>query len=139
MTLVRFNQPSLMNKLANDAFYGNLLDSNLGKISDCNSKVDYQINDEDAAVNIEFAIPGLSKNDIEIELNSEILIVKTKARDENDARTGFAALEFEKRFKVSNKIVKDEIAARSENGILFITLPKVGEALKQPSRAIEIV
>ena len=29
MTLVRFNKPSLMNKLANQAFYGNMLDSNL--------------------------------------------------------------------------------------------------------------
>jgi HSP20 family protein len=140
MTLVRFNHPSLMNKLSNDLFFTNLFDSKLGNYSDCECepKLDYHINDEDAVVNVEFAIPGLSKSDLEIELNNEILTVRTKPKDENDARTGFAALEFEKKFKVSNKISKDEISAHSENGVLYITLPKVSEAVKQPARTIEI-
>jgi len=140
MTLVRFNHPSLMQKLTNDAFYGNLFDSKLGNDCECDSsnQLNYRINDEDAVVNIEFAIPGLSKSDLEIELNNEILTIKTKQRDENDSRTGFAAFEFEKRFKVSNKIIKDEITAHSENGVLYVKLPKINEAIKQPARTIQI-
>jgi len=140
MTLVRLSNSGLMNKLANEALYRNFFDSNLGKQHDCtcDSDVEYHVNEEDAIINIEFAVPGLSKDDIEIELNNEILIVKTKARDEQDVRTGFAALSFEKRFKVSDKINKDEISAHTENGVLSISLPKVAEALKKPARSIEI-
>ena len=139
MTLVRFNRPSLMNRLANEAFYRNVVDSNLGSQNDCNYEgVNYKVSNEDAVVNIEFAIPGLSKEDIEINLDNEILTVKTKNRDEDDVRTGFSASEFEKRFKLSDKIKKEEISANSENGVLYVTLPKVGEAVKQPARSIEI-
>ncbi|MDA3892392.1 MAG: Hsp20 family protein [Salinivirgaceae bacterium] len=140
MTLVRFNKPNLINSLANEAFFGNSFDSNLGTHSDCSTdNVEYKISNEDAIVNIEFAIPGLSKADIEIELNDEILSVKTKERDENDSRTGFAAKEFEKRFKISDIINQDEISAHSENGVLYISLPKVDVAVKKPARSIEIV
>lgn len=140
MTLVRFNHSGLANKLANDALFNNLWDSNLGNHSDFSrsEKLNYFVNEEDAVVNIEFAIPGLSKSDLVIELNNEILTVKTKERDENDARTGFAALEFEKKFKVSDKIVSEEITAHSENGVLYINLPKVDAAVKKPARSIEI-
>lgn len=139
MTLVRFDRPSLMNRLANEAFYRNYFDSNLGSSHDCGcDNVDYKVNNEDSVVNIEFAIPGLSKNDIEINIDNEILTVKTKERDENDVRTGFSATQFEKRFKISDQIVKEEISAHSENGVLYVTLPKVKEAVKQPARTIEI-
>jgi len=140
MTLVRFNHPSLINKLTSDAFYGNLFDSKLGNQCDCNygTELNYRINEEEAVVNIEFAIPGLSKSDLEIELNNEVLTVKTKQRAENESRTGFAAFEFEKRFKVSKSINKEEITAHSENGVLYLKLPKVNEAIKQPARTIEI-
>ena len=137
MTLLRLNNSGLTSKLANDAFFGNFMDSNLGNYHDCKN-VDYNVTDEDAVVNIEFAIPGLSKDNLEIELNNEILTVKTKEKDENDTRTGFAALEFEKSFKISDKIQKDKISAHSENGVLYINLPKINEAVIKPARTIEI-
>jgi len=139
MTRVRLNHPSLINRLANEAFFGNSLDSNLGNHYDCASEnVEYKIKNDDAVVNIEFAIPGLSKSDLEIELNNEILSVKTKERDKNDPRSGFAAMQFEKRFKISDKINTDEISAHSENGVLYVTLPKVDEAIEKPARTIAI-
>ncbi len=141
MTLVRFNTPGLVNRLANEAFYSNLFDSNLGNQCDCSehSNVKYYIHDEKESVNIDMAIPGLSKEDLVIELNNDVLTIKTKERDENDTRTGFSALEFEKLFRITDKIEKEGISARSENGILYVNLPKVKEAIKQPARSIEIV
>lgn len=139
MTLVRFNHPSLMSQLANEAIYGNLFDSNLGAHADCsNEQVNYRVNEEEAVVNLEFAIPGLSKSDIEIELKNDILTVKTKKRDENDVRSGFASAQFEKNFKLTNKVNKEQISAHSENGVLYVTLPKVDEHVKKPARAIKI-
>jgi len=137
MTLLRLNNSGLTNRLANDAFYRNFMDSNLGSHHDCKN-VDYNVTDEDAVVKIEFAIPGLSKDNLEIELNNEILTVKTKEKDKNDSRTGFAALEFEKSFKISDEIQKDKISARSEKGVLYIALPKITEAIVKPAREIEI-
>ena len=139
MTLTRFNHPHLVSRLANEAFNSNLMDSNLGDCNDCNTKVEYHLNEEDTVVNIEFAVPGLIKSDLEIELNNEILTIKTKAKGEDDSRTGFSALEFEKRFKVSDNINKEEISAHTENGVLYVSLPKADKAIKKPARAIEIV
>lgn len=136
MTLVRLNQPRLMNRLANEAFYGNMFSDKLE--SNNNSNVDYRINEEDTIVNIEFAVPGFSKIDLEIELDNNFLIVKSKEREENDVRTGFSAFEFEKRFKVSDKMDRDKISAHTENGVLYISIPKVEAAIVKPARSIEI-
>ncbi len=138
MNLVRFNQPQLVNRLANEAFNNGLFGSNLGNFNDCNTTVNYQVNDNDTVVDIEFAVPGLSKNDFEIELENEVLTVKTKEKDESDSRNSFAAIEFEKKFEVSDSINKEKITAHTENGILHISLPKAEKAIKKPARAIEI-
>lgn len=136
MTLVRLNHPRLMSKLAQEAFYGNMLNDKLE--SNSNSNIDYRVNEEDSVVNIEFAVPGFSKSDLEIELDNQFLTVKSKERAEDDIRTGFAAFTFEKRFKVSDKMDKEKISAHTENGVLYISLPKVEAAIVKPARSIEI-
>jgi HSP20 family protein len=138
MTLVRFNHQQLVNRLANQAFNNNLFDSNLGSFNDCSTKVPYHVNENDTAVDIEFAVPGLSKADFDIELDNEVLTVKTKEMNKDDSRIGFAAIEFEKKFKVSDSINREKISAHTENGILRISLPKTDKAIKKPARAIEI-
>lgn len=140
MTLVRVNHAGLLNHLANQALYGNLTDSCLDNQTGCNSNnnLRYRISDEDEAVTMEFAIPGLTKEDVIIELNDNVLIIKTKETDQENGRSSRFTPEFDKRFKLSDKVKQDEISATAENGILYINLPKVDEAVKKPARSIEI-
>lgn len=141
MTLVRFNHPGLVNRLANDVYSKNFMDSFLGSASDCNCEhndVKYYVNEEDAAFTLEMAIPGLTRDDLYVEVENGLLTIKTKERNEEDSRTGFAALEFEKQFKLADKINQEKISAQSKNGILTITLPKIESAVKKPARSIEV-
>ena len=140
MTLVRFTHPALMSRLANEAFSRNLESGFLGGINDCNSASDlkYRISEQDTAYTLEIAVPGLTKNDLNVQVEDGILIVKTVERSDEDKRTGFAALTFEKQFRLSKRINQEGITAQTENGLLIITLAKVEEAIKKPARAIEI-
>lgn len=140
MTLVRFNHPALLRGLANEALTRNLMDSNLDKGINCSGKSDvlYHLNEQDDSITIEMVVPGFSKEDLLIELDNEVLTIKSVQEPSENAKRSFAAVDFEKRFKVSDKIKGDSISAYTENGILFVNLPKTEEAVKKPARTIEI-
>jgi HSP20 family protein len=140
MTLVRFNHPALLRGLANEALTRNLMDSNLDKGINhtCKSDVLYRLNEQDDSITIEMVVPGFSKEDILIELDNEVLTIKSVQGSDENAKRSFAAVDFEKRFKVSDKIKSDAISATAENGILYVNLPKTEEAVKKPARSIEI-
>jgi HSP20 family protein len=140
MTLVRLNQPTLLRSLANDAFARNLFDSNLEKFSACDSEdeVLFNLREEENEVLLEMAVPGFSKEMIQIEVEDNVLTVKSVGETNEQKVGSFALKSFEKRFKVSDKVNIESISARAEYGILYITLPKTEEALKKPAQTIEI-
>ncbi|PKP09688.1 MAG: hypothetical protein CVU09_10330 [Bacteroidetes bacterium HGW-Bacteroidetes-4] len=140
MTLIRFNHPALLRGLANEALTRNLIDSNLDNDlkPTCKSDVLYRLNEQDDSITIEMVVPGFSKEDILIELDNEVLTIKSIQDSEENAKRSFAAVDFEKRFKVSDKIKSDAISATTQNGILYVNLPKTEEAVRKPARAIEI-
>ena len=140
MTLVRFTHPALISRLANEAYSRNFEGGFLGGLNDCNQASDlrYRVSEQDTNFTLEIAVPGLSKNDLSILVEDGILTVKTVERTPEDKRTGFAALTFEKQFRLSGKVNQEGITAQTENGLLVITLAKVDEAIKKPARAVEI-
>lgn len=138
MTLVRFNQPQLVNNLATRTWFESFLDSNLGESHACSnySTVDYSITDSDNHVKLEMLIPGLTKEDLEIVLENDMVSIKTK--DENMELKPAMVKPFEKRFKISDKIKANDISALAENGILTILFPKIDEAIPKPARQIDV-
>ncbi len=79
-------------------------------------------------------LPGLKKDDVKISYEDGILTIrgeKKNMREEKDVnyhRLERSFGQFERSFRVPNRIVEDKIAARFENGVLTITLPKAEEA-----------
>ncbi len=139
MNLVRFNYPSLLSRLANDALFGNNYDSTTGNFNDCGceSAIQYYVTERDDSYLLQMVLPGYTKSDVNIEIDNEWLTIKSKP-EENKETVGFIKAPFEKRFKLSEKINTDSISATAENGILNINLPKVPQAVKKPARAIDI-
>lgn len=139
MTLVKLNHPRVSNALANRAWFESFVDSNLGNRNDCRSvsNVKYQINDNDTNIELEMVVAGFSKEDLLIELDNDMLTIKSKEIKEGDEMR-FGQIEFEKRFKISDRIIVEEIKASVENGILTMVFPKVEKAIKKPARSIEI-
>ncbi len=94
---------------------------------------------------LEFAVPGLKKEDFNIQLDEEnqLVISMEKTVEENEnkhyLRHEFAHTVFRQSIVLPENINKDKIQARVENGILFITLPKLSpEAIKPEVRTINI-
>lgn len=86
-------------------------------------------------------LPGVRKEDVELEVENNILTLrgeKTDTRRENTDRYHLferSSGSFQRSFTLPRTVVTDGIDAEYENGVLHVTLPKAPEA---KSRRIEI-
>jgi len=93
--------------------------------------------ESDEAYNLELALPGWQKSEVNLELDGDLLIVKGERAQEGAPdyrRHEFGLSTFEKSFHLPDTIDVENIAAGLERGVLTITLPKVPEA--QPVRKL---
>jgi len=89
--------------------------------------------ERDDAWMVELAAPGLEKEDFQLEVADGRLHIrakKDKAPGEGEAflRREFGGFDFEKTFKLSEKVDAEGISASYEAGILRIALPKAEDA-----------
>lgn len=93
---------------------------------------------------IELSVPGFSKNDFKIKLEGPVLNISADLQaqqengDENFVRKEFSRNSFSRSFRLSNWVDSASIAAKYENGILLVTIPKVEEAKAKPATEINI-
>jgi HSP20 family protein len=140
MTYVKFNQPSVktldsfLNNILNErpAFQGNGFSSPLVNISETKD-----------AYELEFNAPGRNKEDFKITVDKNILTVsfdkKEESKDENkkQVRKEFTVQSFKRSFTLDDKIVSDNIAAKYENGLLVLSVPKK-EEVKVEAKQISV-
>ena len=79
---------------------------------------------------VELSVPGYIKPDFSIKLDNNVLTVSTEKKEQSPVenekfiRTEFTLKSFKRSFTLNEKIDTDNIAARYDNGILKIELPK---------------
>ncbi|MEO1515907.1 MAG: Hsp20/alpha crystallin family protein [Bacteroidota bacterium] len=105
--------------------------------------IPFNLIETDNGFRLELAVPGLSKEDIQINIDKDILKVSAKkeykeAEGEKVLRRGFGAYEFDKTFHLPKTVDTDQINASFENGVLSIGLAKKETAIAKPARNIEI-
>ncbi|MEM9821864.1 MAG: Hsp20/alpha crystallin family protein [Bacteroidota bacterium] len=96
---------------------------------------------------LELAIPGLTKADIDLKIEKEVLTISAIKKADQPAeetkgkvkysRREFDYTSFKRTFHLNETIDIAKISAVYENGVLLIQLPKKEEAVEK-SRAIEI-
>lgn len=104
------------------------------------------IREENEAYLIEMAIPGLSKEDFNVELNQNLLTISYEKKEETNeeekgkfTRREFNYTSFSRSFTVPENTVNfEKIDAKYDNGILKLTLPKMEEAKTKAKRTISI-
>ncbi|MCR9155411.1 MAG: Hsp20/alpha crystallin family protein [Bacteroidetes bacterium] len=108
------------------------------------SKEKVNILEDENGFKIELLAPGFRKEDLQIEVKDNRLILKASRelgendKDLNYLRREFKINAFERQFNLPEKRIDEAgIEARFEDGILMINLPKK-EEVKNPSRLIEI-
>ena len=146
MNLIRFN------KHAQPRSFSNLLDDFFNKSFPEMINSDFHWNspstnilETDNGFEIELAVPGINKEDINIRVEKDHLIVesnKTAEQTEGDENSKFRRREFSysafrKSFYLNDKIDPNKISAKYENGVLNINLEKKDEAkVKEPKTIV---
>ena len=92
---------------------------------------------------IEAAVPGLTKKDININVEKDILTISAEreikqTEGEKFSRKEFSYDNFKRTFQLPESVDVTNIKATFKNGILEITIAKKEEAKELPPRAIEI-
>lgn len=105
------------------------------------------VKETDKSYTVELAAPGMTKSDFNVHINDEgNLIIKMEKKQENKEedksarylRREFSYTKFEQTLILPDDVKKDAIAARVENGVLTVELPKIVEEKAKVSRQIEI-
>jgi HSP20 family protein len=139
MRIVKYNNnnvfPSLFNEFFNDDYNLNFFNRGIS-VPSVNS---FENND---SFEIDFAVPGMNKDDFSIELDENILKVSSEKSNnlENEKMrlNEFNYSSFQRTFKVPDTVDQDKIKANYKNGILNIKLTKRKESISKPSRVISI-
>ena len=149
MTIVKRNGnllnhfPTLFDDLLSRDFF-NWGSSNY---SDTNTTIP-AVNIKETAENyeVEVAAPGMSKKDFRVQLEGNVLTIsseKTSEREEKDDvkyfSREFSYQSFSRTFNLQKDVVDTEkIAAKYEDGVLHLLIPKKEQAKQKPPRMIEI-
>ena len=95
---------------------------------------------------VELAAPGMNKNDFKIELDNNVLTIRSEKQNDYEDKEGekytrreFSYQSFQRTFHLPKEVVDvDHIEAKYENGMLHLVIPKKEEAKQRPPRMIEI-
>jgi len=135
MALVRYQPWGVLNQMRHDIdqmFASNNPDENSNVVtSDWAPAVD--IKETDSAFEIHADIPGVNPDEIEVHMEKGILSIKGERESETkDEKEGYKRVErqhgvFYRRFSLPDTANADKISAKSNNGVLEITIPKQDE------------
>jgi HSP20 family protein len=94
---------------------------------------------------VEMAAPGMAKDDFRIELNNTLLTISSEKQSVNQTGEGknvtrreFSYQSFSRSFALPAIVETDKIAAKYENGILRVNIPKKDEAKPKPLKQIQV-
>lgn len=134
--------PSIFNKFFTD----DLMDWNNLNYSKTETTIpSVNVKEDDEKYAIEVAAPGMKKEDFNVKLENNQLVISSEKKSEvNDEKEGYSRKEFS--YQSFNRsftlpeghILNDQISAKYINGILYIELPKREEVKPQPTKMIEI-
>ena len=100
--------------------------------------------EEDKEFVIEVALPGLGREDFNIEVEEDVLsIFSVEKEDKEDKKRNYTLREFtfknfKRSFQLPDTIDQERIEANHKNGVLSITLHKKEEMVEKAPRQIKI-
>lgn len=146
MNIAKFNSWSPSKSIFEDLF-DNFLQEDFGKeITNSIKFTQPMVNiiEEKDKFQLELAIPGITKDDISIDVEKDQLIISSemeqvdKEESKNYSRKEFFYGSFRKSFHLPETVNREDINAKFENGILSIDLKKKEEAIDNGPKHIEI-
>ncbi len=102
------------------------------------------ITDKKESYQIELAVPGFTKENFSLAVEKNLLTisgekaVEEKKEEEKVTRKEFHYAAFKRSFTLPKNVVSESIAAKYENGILVIEIPKNEEAKEKAPISIQV-
>ena len=102
------------------------------------------IKELDSQFEIELAVPGMKKDDFEIEVEDGVLSISSTQEEEQVNEKGkftrreFSYSSFRRSFTLLDSVNPTKIDASYKEGVLLVLLPKHKEAQPQPKKLIKI-
>lgn len=139
MTSIKFNTPT---KRSSSPVFSNLFadlfeaDSFFRPNFERSALPSVNISESEGGYHIELSAPGFSKEEIDINVEENTLTVSGKHEEKKEetnkrySRKEFGYQNFKRSFTLPELVNTDQIAAKFENGILTLDLPKKSEILK---------
>jgi len=145
MTYVKFNQPAVKTL---DSFLNSILNEipSSDRYRVQSNGINFppvNISETKDAYELELNVPGRNKEDFKITVDKNILTVsfdkKEESKDENkkQIKSEFSLQSFKRSFTLDEKVVSENIAAKYENGLLVLSLPKK-EEVKVEAKQISV-
>jgi len=145
MSLIRYNNPwNLLNNLQRDLYSNpeyNRMNDDEASVATANWAPSVDISENENTFTLLADIPGVDPKDIEISMEKGVLTIKGERSSENvEEGENFRRVErqsgqFYRRFTLPDVADADKIEAKSEHGVLTVTIPKQEVAV---SRKIEV-
>ncbi len=133
MTLVKFKRPNTLFPSIMDDFWKDFNDRETATFVPS-----VNVREQEDRYLLEMSAPGFDKKDISISVEDEVLTISGNVKEEKEERTEnyvsreFRTGSFTRSFNLGKQIDAEHIAAKYENGILNVTLPKVETAVRKP-------
>ncbi len=126
--------------------FNDLFDTEFMPKANCTAPA-INVKESDKAYTVELAAPGMKKEDFNVHINDEgNLIIKMESKSEKKdedknvryLRREFSYTKYEQTLILPDDVNKEQIAAKVENGVLTVDLPKIVEEKVKVSRQISI-
>ncbi|MGL1889407.1 MAG: Hsp20/alpha crystallin family protein [Reichenbachiella sp.] len=145
MSLIKYNPRrfashgaiNLFDELLNDKFF------NSERSTEKSFVPQVDVSETDQAFELQFAVPGLSKEEISIDLKNGVLTVSGERKfEEKKEGKNFHSIEtkygsFNRSFQLPDSILEENVEAKYENGILNVVVPKDVKKTEKKSIAIK--
>ncbi len=132
MTIIRWHKRPVRSNIFDDMFekgFQTGFERNYGGIPTTN------ILEDENSFEIQLAVPGLNKEDFRMEMEENVLSVFYEKKEEDKEkpdveylRREFEMEAFTRSFSIPKTVDAENIKAKYDNGILYISIPKMDKA-----------